>query len=120
LYYDPVLSVDNTVACASCHDPKFGFADGKPVSDGVQGKKGTRNSPTVFNCAYFALQFWDGRRVSLEKQAEGHVQNPVEMAHTLKGVEDKLNADASYLSSSPGHRSRSHPIRDGGKSDRVV
>jgi len=96
LYYDPMLSVDNTVACANCHDPKFGFADGKSVSDGVQGKKGTRNSPTVFNSTYYDLQFWDGRSPSLEKQAEGPVQNPVEMAHTLKGVEDKLNAYASY------------------------
>lgn len=96
LYYDPMLSVDNTVACANCHDPRYGFTDGKPVSDGVQGKQGARNSPTVFNSAYYELQFWDGRAPSLEKQAEGPVQNPVEMAHSLKGVEEKLNADASY------------------------
>ncbi len=96
LYYDPALSVDNTVSCASCHSPEHGFSDGKSVSNGVGGKTGTRNSPTVFNSAYFEVQFWDGRVPSLEKQAEGPVQNPVEMAHTLKGVEDRLNADASY------------------------
>lgn len=96
LYYDPALSVDNTVSCATCHGPEHGFSDGKPVSNGVQNKTGTRNSPTVFNSAYFELQFWDGRAPSLEKQAEGPVQNPVEMAHTLKGVEDRLNADPSY------------------------
>jgi cytochrome c peroxidase len=96
LYYDPALSVDNTVSCASCHSPEAGFSDGKPVSNGVSGKTGTRNSPTVFNSAYFEVQFWDGRSPSLENQAEGPVQNPVEMAHTLKGVEDRLNADASY------------------------
>lgn len=96
LYYDPVLSVDNTVSCATCHSPEQGFSDGKAVSNGVGGKTGTRNSPTVFNSAYFEVQFWDGRAPSLEKQAEGPVQNPVEMAHTLKGVEDRLNANASY------------------------
>jgi len=96
LYYDPMLSVDNTVSCASCHSPEFGFGDGKQFSNGVQNKVGTRNSPTVFNSAYYETQFWDGRSPSLEKQAEGPVQNPVEMAHTLKGVEERLNADPSY------------------------
>ncbi len=96
LYYDTALSIDNTVSCATCHHPDFGFSDGKPVSTGVQGKTGTRNSPTVFNAAYFAQQFWDGRSPSLEKQAEGPAENPVEMAHTLAGVEKRLAADPSY------------------------
>lgn len=96
LYYDTALSVDNTVSCASCHDPKSGFSDGKQFSDGVRGQKGNRNSPTVFNAAYFTTQFWDGRVPSLEKQAEGPVENPVEMAHTLKGVEKRLMADPTY------------------------
>jgi len=96
LYYDTGLSVDNTVSCASCHDPKFGFSDGHQFSDGVQKQKGDRNSPTVFNSAYYTLQFWDGRAPSLEKQAEGPVQNPVEMANTLENVEKRLNADPTY------------------------
>ena len=96
LYYDPILSVDNTVSCASCHHPDHGFSDGLQVSTGVNGKTGTRNSPTVFNSAYFATQFWDGRASSLEAQAEGPVQNPVEMAHTLRGVEQRLMADPEY------------------------
>lgn len=96
LYYDPALSVDNSISCATCHAPKHGFSDGKPVSNGVRNQTGTRNSPTILNSAYFEVQFWDGRAPSLEKQAEGPVQNPVEMAHTLKGVETKLNADPSY------------------------
>ena len=97
LYYDPQLSVDNTVSCATCHHPDHGFADGKQVSNGVQGKTGTRNSPTVLNSAYFEVQFWDGRAPNLEKQAEGPVQNPVEMAHTLQGVVAKLSADPTYV-----------------------
>jgi len=96
LYYDPALSVDNTVSCATCHHPQSGFCDGKRVSTGVNGKTGARNSPTVFNAAFWNTQFWDGRSPSLENQVEGPVQNPVEMAHTLKGVEQGLAADPSY------------------------
>jgi cytochrome c peroxidase len=96
LYYDPILSSDKTVSCATCHDPRFGFADPKPVSEGVDKKTGTRNSPPVVNAAYFTVQFWDGRSPSLENQAEGPVQNPVEMANKLATVEERLNADASY------------------------
>src|SRR5690242_11611741 len=96
LYYDPILSADNSLSCASCHDPRYGFADPRPVSEGMRKQKGTRNSPPVMNAAYFQVQFWDGRAPSLEKQAEGPVQNPVEMANTLTEVEKRLNADASY------------------------
>jgi cytochrome c peroxidase len=96
LYYDPILSLDKTVSCATCHSPQAGFADPKPVSEGVGKKTGSRNSPPVVNSAYFVVQFWDGRSPSLEKQAEGPVQNPVEMAATLTMVEERLNADPSY------------------------
>jgi cytochrome c peroxidase len=96
LYYDAGLSVDGTVSCATCHSPAMGFTDNKPVSNGVQKKAGTRNSPTVINSAYSELQFWDGRAPSLEKQTEGPMANPVEMAHTLPGVVDHLQKDASY------------------------
>ncbi len=96
LYYDPALSLDNTVSCASCHHPDKGFADDKPFSEGVQKKLGGRNSPTVLNAAYFPVQFWDGRAPSLEEQAKGPVQNPVEMAHTLGGVEERLSLGPTY------------------------
>jgi cytochrome c peroxidase len=96
LYYDPILSVDGTISCASCHSLEHGFADTKPFSEGVGKKLGGRNSPPVANAAYFDVQFWDGRAPSLEKQAEGPVANPVEMADTLTKVEQKLNADPSY------------------------
>src|ERR1700739_1454557 len=52
LYYDPGLSIDGTVSCATCHSPTTGFTDDKPVSNGVQNKKGTRSAPTVINSAY--------------------------------------------------------------------
>jgi cytochrome c peroxidase len=96
LYYDPILSVDNSVSCATCHNPDTAFADPKPVSIGVGHKLGVRNSPTVLNSVYYSLQFWDGRAASLEKQAEGPIQNPVEMAHSLRGVEKLLNVSSEY------------------------
>lgn len=79
LYYDTQLSGDNTIACSNCHNPALFFTDGSRVSTGVGGKTGTRNAPTVLNAAYNPLQFWDGRAKSLEDQAGGPIQNPVEM-----------------------------------------
>ncbi len=79
LYYDTQLSADDTVACSNCHNPALAFTDGRPVSLGVGGKTGTRNAPTVLNAAYHPLQFWDGRAKTLEDQAGGPIQNPVEM-----------------------------------------
>ena len=79
LYFDARLSADNTVSCATCHDPAKGFADGKPLAVGIGGKTGARNSPTVLNAAFNDFQFWDGRASTLEEQAKGPLTNPVEM-----------------------------------------
>jgi cytochrome c peroxidase len=97
LYYDPQLSADGTISCASCHAPQFAFSDEHRVSIGVGKKTGTRHSPTVINSAYNSLQFWDGRAPSLEEQAKGPMANPVEMAHSLDGVAKRLQADPEYL-----------------------
>lgn len=97
LYYDPVLSADNTISCASCHGPQMGFTDTHPVSLGVGRKQGTRHSPTVINSAYNTLQFWDGRAPSLEEQAKGPIANPVEMATTHADVVKRLQADPKYV-----------------------
>lgn len=96
LFFDPALSVNETVACATCHDPDFGFSDGKPVSEGVGRQRGERNAPSILNAAYLTTQFWDGRAPNLEKQAEAPVLNPIEMAHTLEAVEERLAADPAY------------------------
>ena len=97
LYYDPQLSVDGTISCASCHAPQFAFSDEHSVSFGVGKKTGTRHAPTVINSAYSPLQFWDGRATSLEDQAKGPIANPVEMAHSLDGVVRRLQADPDYV-----------------------
>jgi cytochrome c peroxidase len=96
LYYDPKLSVDGTVSCASCHNPKLGFSDGQKTSFGVKAQRGGRNAPTVWNAAYSTVQFWDGRAPSLEEQAGGPMQNPIEMAHTQEGVIRAIDANPNY------------------------
>jgi len=96
LYYDPSLSLDGTISCASCHAPQFAFSDRRPVSEGVGKKTGTRHAPTVINSAYFTVQFWDGRAPNLEEQAKGPMANPVEMAHSLDGVVKRLQTDPNY------------------------
>ncbi len=96
LYFDKRLSRDNTVSCATCHNPMKGWTDQSPVSTGIHGLKGTRNAPTVLNAAYNLLQFWDGRAPSLEEQAKGPIQNPVEMGFSLPGAVKRLKAIRGY------------------------
>jgi cytochrome c peroxidase len=97
LFYDKKLSKDNTVACASCHNPQKYFTDALPVSRGVGGMTGIRNAPTIMNAAYLPFQFWDGRAISLEQQAASPIANPVEMNQTHKVSLFKLNEDLTYI-----------------------
>ncbi|MEP7365005.1 MAG: cytochrome c peroxidase [Acidobacteriota bacterium] len=96
LFFDPILSKDNTVACASCHDPEAAFSDPRRYSPGVGEQLGNRQAMTVLNAAYHLTQFWDGRARTLEDQAEGPIQNPIEMASSLIAVERKLAAHPEY------------------------
>jgi len=79
LYFDTRLSDDNTISCATCHDPKKGWTDNEVVSMGIKQQRGPRNAPTVINSTYMLSQFWDGRAKTLEEQAMGPMINPVEM-----------------------------------------
>ena len=79
LFFDGRLSANGTVACASCHDPRLAFTDGRPVAVGILNRVGQRNSPTVLNALYNQTQFWDGRAATLEQQAGLPIVNPVEM-----------------------------------------
>jgi len=79
LYHDPRLSSTDTVSCASCHNTMLGGDDNRPNSMGVNGQTGGRSAPTVWNSAFNAVQFWDGRAASLEAQAAGPVTNAIQM-----------------------------------------
>lgn len=79
LFFDPRLSVNGTLSCNSCHNVMEGGDDSRSVSVGVNGQKGERSSPTVWNAAFLSVQFWDGREPSLEAQAKGPLTNPIEM-----------------------------------------
>lgn len=97
LYFDPRLSKDGTVACATCHDVTRSFTDLRPASEGIGGKVGRRSAPTTMNAALLTSQFWDGRAARLEDQATLPIINSIEMGQPDgKAVLAAIAADASY------------------------
>jgi len=96
LFFDKRLSGDNTMSCASCHQPERGFADGLARSRGAGGKQLGRNTPTVLNTALFEKLFWDGRAQSLEEQALQPITSPDEMNQDLDALERELAAVPGY------------------------
>jgi cytochrome c peroxidase len=82
LFFDQRLSFDNSVSCATCHDPRFAFADGKKTAMGIGGRRGARNTPTILNAMFNSTLFWDGRAESLESQTHEPLINPDEMGNT--------------------------------------
>jgi cytochrome c peroxidase len=97
LYHDTRLSGDNTVSCASCHDLAKGGTDQQVVSDGIRRQKGGINSPTTYNAALGFVQFWDGRAATLEAQADGPPNNPVEMGSNWTPITEKLAKDPVFV-----------------------
>lgn len=100
LFFDPLLSANNTQSCASCHRPPNAFSDIPRFSIGIDGIPGTRNSMPLFNLAwnYDELFFWDGREFSLEHQALEPVTNPIEMHNTWEEVVRRLENHSEYPS----------------------
>jgi cytochrome c peroxidase len=97
LYFDPRVSLDGTVACATCHNPAKGWTDGMAVSIGIDGQAGSRSAPSVLNAVYGRTMFWDGRAPSLEGQAQGPVQNPIEMGkQSYKQIVERLRTVPGY------------------------
>ena len=97
LFFDPVLSGDRTVACASCHDPAHGFASTARRAVGARGLTGSRNAPTLLNVGYNSAFFWDGRAASLEEQALRPIADPREMASMPEEAVRRLRADPTYV-----------------------
>jgi len=98
LYMDPRLSSTGTVSCNSCHNVMEGGDDSRAVSMGVKGQTGGRSAPTVWNAAFYSVQFWDGRANLLEDQAKGPITNPIEM-----GMKDHDQA-MGVIKSIPGYK----------------
>lgn len=96
LFYDPILSKDNTMSCASCHQQEHAFSDPSRFSEGVDGLEGNRNASAIINAGWQTSFFWDGRAESLEKQALGPVPNPIEMHLSWADAVDRIRAHATY------------------------
>lgn len=97
LFFDPILSDDDTVSCASCHQPEHGFASPDAKAIGVRGRVGKRNAPSLFNKAYAKHLFWDGRSDSLEDQALQPLTNPDELGSDLDLILGKLQKSEEYV-----------------------
>jgi len=97
LFYDPILSRDSTISCASCHLQYTGFAHtDHALSHGIEGRIGTRNAMPIMNLAWTKLFHWDGGVISLESQSINPITNPLEMDNTLVNVLGKLNRSKIY------------------------
>ncbi len=96
LFFDPILSSDQSLSCSGCHQPGRAFTDGRAVSVGVLHRKGTRNVPTLINRGYGRSHFWDGRSASLEEQVLRPIQDPNELDMTVGEVVGRLHRDPDY------------------------
>lgn len=96
LFNEPILSLDSSVSCASCHKPEFAFADTIAFSVGIGGKLTSRNTPSVLNMKNRPYFFWDGRASSLEEQALMPIQNPDEMGLPIEDAVIRLREHPEY------------------------
>jgi cytochrome c peroxidase len=96
LFFDTRLSVDRTKACATCHVPERAFTDGRQVAEGVQGRQGTRNTPTLVNRGYGASHFLDGRAGSLEEQVLQPIEGESELAYEVALAVSRLQESDDY------------------------
>jgi cytochrome c peroxidase len=96
LFFDTWLSVDRTLACASCHQPAHAYSDTVAQSRGVQAQQTIRNAPAILNRAYGKAFFWDGRAGSLEETVIQPIQNPREMGLRISDLVERLRGDSGY------------------------
>lgn len=96
LFFDPILSVDRSVACASCHDPAHGMASPTASSTGVNGARTPRNAPAIVNRALGESFMWDGRVATLEEQVLQPIENELEMGQPVDDAVARLDADDAY------------------------
>jgi cytochrome c peroxidase len=96
LFFDPILSRDRTVSCASCHDPKLAFATNDVRPLGIDGQRCDRNAPPIFNRALGTAHFWDGRAPTLEAQVVMPIENPHEMGLALDEAVKRVGESPDY------------------------
>jgi cytochrome c peroxidase len=96
LFFDKRLSLDESIACADCHNPSFAFTDRKAVSDGINGKHSERNAPTLLNSAFLQTVMFDAHLKTLELQVIVPIQEATEMGHNMKVLIPKLRAIPEY------------------------
>lgn len=96
LFFDPFLSKDSTLSCASCHFPSHAFSDTAALSIGIDGKLGKRNAPGLMNVAYIKTLHKDGGIPSLEKQVISPLENPLEMGFQLRAAAERLAENPVY------------------------
>ena len=98
LFKEERFSTTGEIACSSCHEPEKAFTDGRAIAEGIKGRLGTRHTPTVVNAVYYELQFWDGRRESLETQSLDPLVNPVEHGFSShESVLEVVRDDEGYV-----------------------
>ncbi len=97
LFFDPRLSGNNTMSCASCHNPNKGWTDGLPTAIGENGFIGSRRTPTLIETVHLRKYFWDGRAESLEQQALGPLTAANEMNQNLDLLLTELTSDSGYV-----------------------
>ena len=97
LFFDPLLSKPRNTSCATCHIPEKGFESGVALGEGAYGDRLPRNAPTVVNLADAAFFFWDGRAMSLEEQAKGPIENPIEMDLSLAEAAQRVRDEPDYV-----------------------
>lgn len=96
LFFDPVLSADRSLSCSSCHQPEHYFANDRQVSQGIAGRQGRRNVPSILNVAYGRAFFWDGRAPTLEAQVLGPIQGHDELGMKLPELMRRLRGEQKY------------------------
>jgi cytochrome c peroxidase len=96
LFFDPILSRDSTISCASCHNPTLAFADSLAISPGLSGKSGRRNAPSVMNMAARSDFFYDGRAKSLRDQVHFPIEDPMEMDLPMEIAVQRIKNNRTY------------------------
>ena len=96
LFFDPRLSINQNISCATCHNPSFGWEQALPLAVGAQNTALGRHNPTILNLAWGDTFFWDGRAATLEEQALGPIQSDVEMNMPLDVLIERVSGIEGY------------------------